>query len=104
MASELRIDCATGQTEEVEYAPPPAAVPAAVTMRQARLALLDAGLLDKVETALEALPGRDGQAAQISWEYSAEVHRQSELVTALAPALGVNGEQLDALFVAAAGL
>lgn len=80
------------------------AVPFSVTMRQARLALLAAGLLDQVQTAINALPVETRTAAQITWDYSTEVQRDNGLVSQLAPALGLDAEAIDALFVQAARL
>ena len=54
-------------------------------MRQARLALLGAGKLAEVNTAIAAMPGAAGEAARIEWEYSGEVHRDKALIQALAP-------------------
>jgi hypothetical protein len=85
-------------------APPPAPVPEAVTARQARLALLGAGKLDHIEAALAAIPGPEGRAAQIEWEYALEIRRDSPLIGALAPMLGLTEEQVDDLFRAAEGL
>ena len=82
----------------------PVAVPQSVTMRQARLALLGAGLLSTVNTAVASMPGAAGEAARIEWEYSGEVHRNKALVQALAPVLGLNDAQLDTLFINAAAL
>lgn len=79
---------------------PPAPIPQSVTMRQARLALLGAGLLSMVETAI----GGAGPAAAIEWEYAQEVQRASGLVPAMATALGLTDAQIDALFVQAATL
>ena len=79
---------------------PPSPVPQVVTMRQARLALLGAGLLDTVELAI----GGAGPAAAIEWEYAQEVQRGSGLVPAMATALGMTDVQIDALFVQAATL
>lgn len=78
--------------------------PASVTMRQARLALLGAGLLGSVQTAIDALPSPQREAAQIEWDYSNELKRDNPFVALLAPALGLTSEQLDALFITAAGL
>ena len=87
-------------------APPeaPVPIPQSVTMRQARLALLGAGLLDDVEAAIAALPSPQKEAARIEWEYSQEVQRHNGFVSVLAPALGMTDEQTDALFVTAAVL
>ena len=79
---------------------PPAPIPQAVSMRQARLALLAAGLLDLVETAIAGA----GPAAKIEWDYATEVQSASGLVPAMATALGLTDAQIDALFVTAATL
>jgi len=79
-----------------------ALVPRAVPMRQARLALHAAGQLAAVEAAINALSEPARTAARIEWDYSSEVQRHHGLVAALAPALGLSDEQVDALFVAAA--
>lgn len=82
----------------------PPVVPQVVTMRQARLALLGAGLLDTVTTQIAALPSPQKEAATIEWEYSQEVHRSKELVCVLAPMLGLTDAQIDQLFITAATL
>lgn len=86
------------------YIPPPSTVPQAVSMRQARLALLQAGLLANVNSAVAALPGLDGDAARVEWEYAQEVRRDSPLVASLAAAMSLDAARLDGLFVAAHGL
>ena len=83
-------------------APPP--VPEAVTMRQARLALFGAGKLATVNEAIAAMPGVQGEAARIEWEFSSEVRRTQPLVMAMGQVLGMTDVQLDALFIAAATL
>lgn len=82
----------------------PVPVPTVVSMRQARLALLQAGKLADVTAAINALPSPQKEAAQIEWEYATEVQRDSALVKQLAPALGMDGAALDALFRTAATL
>lgn len=81
-----------------------ALVPRAVTMRQARLALHAAGQLAAVEAAINALSEPARTAARIEWDYSGEVQRHHGLVAALAPALGLSDEQVDALFIGAGAL
>lgn len=81
-----------------------ARVPAAVTMRQARLALLSAGLLDDVDAAINSLPSPQKEAARIEWEYSQEVQRHNGFVAQLGPALGLSDVQMDDLFAIAATL
>ena len=70
-------------------------VPSCVTMRQARHALLDAGLLPLVEQSLT--DGKD----LIDWEYAAEVYRNSGLVSRLSEALGLSELEVDKLFIEA---
>jgi hypothetical protein len=91
--------------EEVAEADAPrVTVPQAITMRQARLALLGAGLLSHVNNAIDAMPGQAGEAALIEWEYAQEVQRHSPLIGALGPALGMTPEQIDQLFIIGATL
>lgn len=75
-----------------------------VTMRQARLALLGANLLTTVNAAIAAMPGAQGEAARIEWEYSQEVQRDRGLVSALGTQMGMTEAQLDALFAVAAAI
>ena len=84
--------------------PPPPPIPTVVTMRQARLAMLDAGILTSVSDALAAMTGPTGEAARIEWEYSPTLKRDHPLVASLSAALGLTSAQLDGLFTAAAGL
>jgi hypothetical protein len=69
-----------------------------VTMRQGRLALLQAGLLDSAEAVIAAMAGAEGTAARIEWEYATELKRDHPLVVSLGAALGQTPEQIDALF------
>lgn len=84
--------------------PHPPVVPPSVTMRQARLALLGAGLLASVDAAINALPSPQKEAARIEWEYATEVQRSSGLVPMMGAALGLDDAALDALFIVAEGL
>lgn len=95
------MDLTAEERDAVRSAP---VVPAKVTMRQARLALLGAGLLSTVTTAIDALAEPQKSAAMVEWEYSSEVHRNKPFVLTLGAALGLSSAQLDALFVQAATL
>ena len=75
-----------------------------VTMRQARLALLGAGLLDDVDAAINAMPEPQRTAARINWDYSSTVERDNEVLVALAASLGLEESDLDNLFTTAASL
>lgn len=82
----------------------PVKVPASVTMRQARLALLAAGKLDDVEAAINALPEPPKTPALIEWNYSNEVLRHNGFVSQIAPLIGMTTADLDAIFIEAAKL
>ena len=79
-------------------------VPQQVTMRQARLALLQAGLYTTVNSTIANLTGDVGDAARIEWEYSQTVQRRYPLIETLSSLLNLSDEQLDALFIQAAQL
>jgi len=81
-----------------------ARVPQSVTMRQARLALLGAGLLSSVETAIASMSEPERTAAQITWEFAQTVDRQFGMVPELAASLGMTDAQIDDLFIAASKL
>ena len=78
----------------------PVTAPASITMRQARLALLAAGLLDAVNAGMATMP----TAVQIEWEFASTVDRASPQVALLAAALSLDDAALDALFTAGAAL
>lgn len=85
-------------------AQPAVIVPQRITARQARLALLNAGLLDDVEATIEALPANVRAQVRIEWDSATHVERGSTVTQMVATALGLTATQVDALFVAAAGL
>jgi hypothetical protein len=76
----------------------------AVTMRQARKALLRSGKLGLVETAIASMTGQAGEEARIEWEYSNEVLRNQPLTVALAQIIGLNEQEMDDLFTTASTL
>lgn len=93
----------------VDYTPPPPVVetvpvPDEITMRQARLVLLGAGMLGSIESAIAALPEPVKSAAKIEWEYSQSVKRKNGFVEQLAPLIGLSEKQVDDLFIAGAKL
>ena len=101
LALYCEADFAQMQADEMALRDP---IPKVISMRQARLALLGAGLLPGVDAAIAAMPGTDGDAARIEWEYAQEVRRDSPLLAGMIAALGLTSEQVDGLFVAAAAL
>ena len=95
---------ALSESEVAALLAPPQAVPAVVTMRQARLALLAAGKLQAVSAAIAGLSSPQREAAEIEWEYSATVERGSTLLALVGQGVGLDGPSLDALFTSAAQL
>tara|TARA_R100001039_G_C1830066_1_gene94428 strand:- start:159 stop:662 length:504 start_codon:yes stop_codon:yes gene_type:complete len=79
-------------------------IPHAITPRQARLALLHAGLLSQVDTAIASLESPAKETAQIEWEYATSIERESEWINQLGSALGLDSAGIDDLFVEAASL
>ena len=88
--------------EEIEARKPP--VPQSVTMRQARLALLESGRLAEVSLIISSLPSPQKDMALIEWEYALYVERQNPLFIQIAMALGLTQKQVDDLFIVASKL
>ena len=82
----------------------PIQIPKSVTMRQARTALFNAGLLDATNAAIASMSGDAGVKARIDWEFSQVVMKDWPLVNALTTVLRITSEQLDQLFITAATL
>ena len=93
----LQVDWETMREDEMRARNP---VPQQVTMRQARLALLSAGLLDDVEMVIAAA----GRAAQLEWEYAAVVDRTNPAIAAVQQQEALTDAQIDDLFREAAKL
>lgn len=93
----LQADWETMREDEMRARNP---VPQQITMRQARLALLSAGLLDDVEAVISAA----GRAAQLEWEYAAVVDRSNPAVAAVQQQQGMTDAQIDDMFREAAKL
>lgn len=82
----------------------PVVVPSSVTMRQARLALLQAGLLLAVEDEINLLDEPYRTQAKIEWEYATHVERISSLVGLLTSKLSMSVDDIDQLFITASTL
>lgn len=76
--------------------------PKKVTAFQAKAALLDAGLLDKVE-ALMASPDMP-RIVKLAWSEALHFERNSPTVQSLGSALGLDDTELDDLFTVASGI
>jgi hypothetical protein len=69
-----------------------------VTARQAKLALLDAGLFDDIETYIGTLDGVEGKRAKIAWECASTFRRDDQLLNAVAEVKGLSAAEIDHLF------
>lgn len=89
--------------EFVEEPPlPSAAVPVLVTRRQGRLALLESGRLDQVESAISAISDSvSRKMAQIEYEADAW-ERANPFLVDLWAKIGGTEDELDELFLSAA--
>lgn len=75
-------------------------IPYKISIRQAKLALLEAGLLDDIENAM----ANADRSVQISWEYATEFERDNPLILYFQSQLNLSKEQVDNLFIQAKGL
>lgn len=101
MMQAVMIDVRTGKVTmseinlaDLDQVEGPDPVPQRVSRLQARLALLDAGLLADVETALS---GAD-VVTQMAWAEAVEFRRNSPTVESIAAELGLTDGQIDDLF------
>lgn len=85
-------------------APPAAIAVPTVTRRQARRALLAAGLLDDVEEAINDLDEPQRSTYRVDYEDATEWRRDWPTLLAMQAALGWTDAQVDDLFAAAAAL
>ncbi len=76
--------------------PENAGVPASVTRRQFKLALLAIDLLDSVEAVIAASNDR---SLQINWAEALDFERNNQFVAQMAAALGKTDAEIDALFI-----
>ena len=84
-----------------EYAPFPPPVPQSVQNRQAKLALLSAGLFKRAEEIINSMEGDAGIAARIEWN-ATTFSRNSAFLKKIAQTLELSEKQLDDLFILAA--
>lgn len=98
------VEDATQEELDERAAAAKAQVPQQVTMRQARLALLQNGMLAGVDAAIDALPSPQNEAARIEWNYARDVERDSPMVGIMSGALALTDDDLDDLFILAATL
>lgn len=79
----------------------PPRVPLEVTLSQARTLLRREGLFDLVN---DAIHGSGNSEMVDAWEYGNGLSRDSAILIALAGALGLNDDDIDRMFIAAAAI
>ncbi len=74
-------------------------IPRAVSMLQARLALIDAGLFGQVDSHIQQMTGQPGEAARAYWQFATRVLRDDPLVNEMSRVLKLDSAALDQLFL-----
>lgn len=85
--------------EQILYLPTP--IIQEVSMRQARIALLQNNLLNDVENIITSISGSYGQEAKITWEYATTVQRTSTFVGFVQQSLDLTDDVITDLFYTA---
>lgn len=89
----------------VEPPPPPPVVPDKVTKRQARQAMVKAGIAwAAVQAKIDAMAEPQRSLTQSWWDDSNDYERHNATLVAMATQLGLDSAALDALFILAASL
>lgn len=70
-------------------------IPQVITIRQAKLVLLEAGLLDDVDAAV----AQADRTTRIEWEYATEIKRDWPTLLVMQSALNLTDAQVDQLFI-----
>lgn len=104
--SVQRVSGVVRWVEEFGDAPEPGIYLPPLTARQLRLGLIAAGVaLSSVDGAIAAIEDpTDREIASVEWEYASQFERDHHLIEMIGSALGMTIEQIDAAWLAAAGL
>ena len=97
-AVDSESECGEGETFQ-ENAPElsSSTTPKSVTRRQAKIAMLRAGILDQVEAAIAA----SSRENQITWAEATDFRRDFPLLNQMAAALNISSQEIDNLFLLA---
>ena len=82
-----------------EWVAPPVYTPQEVTRFQAKAVMLQQGILDSVEQAVDA---SSDALLKLAWDEALTFERQSPALATVADTLGLTEQQLDDMFTAAA--
>lgn len=75
-----------------------------VTMRQAKLALAELGMLSGVEAFIAGMPADLKEKAEIEWNNASTVQKNSPLVQSITASMGLSPQEVDNLFILASTL
>jgi hypothetical protein len=89
------------EAEALKFVPPPL-IPQVVTRFQARVALVQAGYFDTIDTYITTLPKTD--VKRLAWEDAVQWERASPTLNFLANMLGLTDTDMDDLFVSASSI
>jgi hypothetical protein len=87
-----------------ELPPLPPRIPREIANWRARAVLELSGLLPTVDAAINGMTGPESIVVRHAWNSAAPLARRGPTVAALAPALGLSDEQVDAMFIQAESL
>jgi hypothetical protein len=82
----------------------PPRIPREIANWRARAVLELAGLHEQVDFLINSMSGPEGVIVRNAWQTAAPLARRGPTVSALAPALGLSEEQVDAMFIQAEAL
>ena len=90
--------------EQLAAAAIKAAIPTRVRMIQARLALIESGIMAPVQALIDAMPGIDGEKARTEFQFREFVERSHPIVEYIKANLPLTEAQIDDLFTLAGTL
>lgn len=82
----------------------PPRVPREIANWRCKAVLAQMGLLETVNTVIEAMPEPQRTIVSLAWNGDAKLARRGKTVTALAAVLGLSDARMDELFIEAAGI
>lgn len=99
--AQLFADLSAGKYGVIaEFVAPPTPVPNRVSAAQGGIALINAGLMDAVQTAVDAID--TPATVKWAWTRAQDWERNSQALAYLANKAGITSSQMDQLFIAAA--
>lgn len=99
------IDADTGEATYTEKYPDKPIVPQVLSRAQARGALILAGLIDQVQSAIDSIEDPLQRAlVQNDWDNRLDFQRDYPHLLSIASAMGLTDEQIDQLFIEGAKL